>query len=51
MAFKLSDSFDMVREVVCLSSGDPFGECCDTSGNFYACQGVSVILRGGSGKA
>jgi len=51
VAFKLGDSLDVVREVVCLSSGDMFGKCCDTSGNFYACQGVSVILCRGSGKA
>ena len=51
MVFKLSDSLDVVREVVCLLSGDLLGECCDTSGSFYARQGVSVILCGGSGKA
>jgi len=51
VAFKLSDSLDVVREVVCLLSGDLLGECCDTSRNFYACQGISVILHGGSGKA
>jgi len=51
VAFKLSDPLDMVWKVVCLSSGDMFGKGCNSSWDFYACQGVSIILCGGSGKA
>jgi len=35
-------SLDMVREVVCLLSGDALGEVCNSSWYFYACQDVNV---------
>jgi len=39
---KICLSFDVVREVVCLLSGDALGEVCDSSWYFYACQDVNA---------
>jgi len=39
---KICLSLDVVREVVCLSSGDVLGEVCNSSWYFYACQDVNA---------